>query len=531
MTGPAPEASSAPGAAGPAAPVVEKKGGFSLVWIVPIVAAAIGAWLWWDAKQQQGPEIRIEFSTADGLEAGKTKLRFKSVEIGEVETVELKPDLSGVVATARMGPKTEPLLRAGSRWWVVRPRVGLGGISGLGTLLSGAFIEVDPGLNGAPTYSFVGLEEPPQVPADAPGLKLTLHARSLGSVAVASPVLHHGIEVGKVDSIRLTDDGDGLEIGVYIDPQYSQHVRQNTRFWNASGLDISFGTEGFKFTSESLVSLFSGGIEFGEPSNEARGAPAQSGAAYTLYPDEQTSREVFTATQDFVAYFPESVRGLDAGAPVEFRGIQVGTVVSFAFAEAKVVGSLVRVVIAIQPQRIGAEVHSGASPRETLDQQIKLGLKLRLASGSLLTGALFVDIVFDPDTPAVLRGKPGEMEVPTMPSTADVLASAAEQLPKLVSDAQGFVSALRTIAESDEAQSAVGQLRDAGVAAQEALDKLTTVLTSISEKLEAQSDMQVRIANTLDEMARGLRSIRQLADLLERHPEALLKGKTPSSGD
>ncbi|HZL99445.1 MAG TPA: MlaD family protein, partial [Planctomycetota bacterium] len=476
------------------------------------------------------PEIRIEFSTADGLEAGKTKLRFKSVEVGEVETVELKSDLSGVIVTARMGPKTEALLRATSRFWVVRPRVGPGGISGLSTLLSGAYLEVDPGLTGTQSFSFVGLEEPPQVPADAPGLKLMLQAGSLGSVAVASPVFHHGIPVGKVDSIELTESGDGLEIGIYIEPDYSHHVRENTRFWNASGIEVSFGAEGLGFSVASLSSLLSGGIEFGTPPNEPEGAPSKSGGTYRLYPDKATSNEVFTSTREFVAYFPESVRGLADGAPVEFRGIRIGTVRDFAFDSTRIEEAIVRVVIDMEPQRVGATMRTDRPPRELLDELIQTGIRARLASGSLLTGALYVEIVKDPESPKQLRGQPDEFEVPTLPSTADVLSSSVAELPQLVSDAQAFVAALRKIAESDEAQGMVGELKGAGSAAHEALDQATAILEAISDKLDAQSDMQVRIASALEELAGGMRSIRQLADLLERHPEALLKGKT-DAGD
>ena len=505
----------------PAASVQRKKG-VSLVWIVPIVAAAIGAWLWWDAIQSRGPEITIEFRTADGLEAGKTKIMFKSVEIGTIEAVHLKPDLSGVVATARMEPKSEPLLRADSRFWVVRPRIGLGGISGLGTLLSGAYIEVDPAREGAEARSFVGLEEPPQTPSDAPGLKLALFADSLGSVGVGSPVNHHGFTVGKVEGYHLVDEQDTLRIDIYIEPAYAQHVRTETRFWNASGIDLSFGAEGLKFSAASMASLLSGGVEFDTPAGEGTGEVAKSGAVYKLYPDRTASREVFTQTREYVAYFTGSVRGLAAGAPVEYRGMRLGTVESFKITQEDFANALVRVVLAIEPQRIGIQFKEG-SAQELLGKMVDSGLRAQLATGSLLTGSLLVDLIIDKDSPATRRGKPEELEVPTVPSTSDQLLASMDTIPDVMDAAQRAVDAVAQLVSSPDISGAAG-------AARSTLEHADAFFTSISAQLAAQSSLQLRLAETLDELAAGMRSIRQLADTLDRQPEALIMGKDSPGG-
>ena len=507
---------------------VERKKGFSLVWIVPIVAAAIGAWLWWDALQKKGPEITIEFHTADGLEAGKTKILFKSVEVGSLGSVELKPDLSGVVCKAEMGPKTGPLLRESARFWVVRPRIGLAGISGLGTLLSGAYIEVDPGREGAETRSFVGLEEPPQTPLDAPGLKLALDADALGSVGIGSPVTHRGLAVGKVEGYHLVPDGDALRIDIYIEPAYSQHVRVDSRFWNASGIDLTFGAEGLKFTAASLASLLSGGVEFDSVGNEFDSPPAKSGMLYRLYPDRTASREVFTQTREYVLYFTGSVRGLSPGAPVEFKGLRLGTVTSFKLVQPKFTDALadavVRVVVEIEPERLGMEFHTDRSPKELTANVIERGLRGQLSTGSLLTGSLLVDFVFDPDSPATFRGLPDELEVPTIPSTTDEIEHTLGEVPALMADARRAVSALADVADSADVRATVAS-------AHVALDQASAVLASISAQLSAQSSLQIRLADALDELAAGMRSIRQLADMLDRQPEALIRGKESSVGD
>lgn len=513
------------------AAVVQKKSGFSLVWIVPILAAGIGAWLWWDALQNRGPEITISFSTADGLEAGKTAIRFKSVEVGTIETVALAPDLSGVVATARMGPRTEALLHGASRFWVVRPRIGLEGISGLGTLLSGAYVELDPTGEGPPSRSFTGLEIPPETPADAPGLKLRLSADTLGSLSVGSPVSHHGVVVGKVEAYRLLGEAEGLEVDVYIEPEFAPRVHENTRFWNASGIDVTFGAEGVKLTSASFISLLSGGLEFDTPREEAATPVAKSGATYPLYADRTASREVFTQTRDAVLYFAGSVRGLSPGAPVEFRGIRLGTVTSFGLENKTIDKALTRVVIAIEPERIGREFGQNESAQQVVNRLVGAGLRARLAVSSLLTGALYVDIVVDPGGAAVLHNVAGELEIPTEESTAEALAASAEKIPAIVADAQRAVAALAEVAASAEMQQLPGDVHDVSVAARDALQRANATLAAIEELLAEQGNLQVRVADAIDEISSGMRSIRQLADTLERQPEALIKGKSQSPGD
>lgn len=507
---------------------VERKRGISLVWIVPIVAAVIGAWLWWDAMQQKGPEITIEFRTAEGLEAGKTKIMFKSVEVGMIEAVELKPDLTGVVATARMGPKTAPFLRQATRFWVVRPRIGLAGVSGLSTLLSGAYLEVDPVRDGPESSRFVGLEEPPQTPTDAPGLKLALDADALGSVGVGSPVSHKGLTVGKVEGYHLLKDSDALRIDIYIDPAFAQHVRTDSRFWNASGIDLSFGAEGLKFTASSLVSLLSGGVEFDSVGDEGDSPPAKTGGVYRLYPDRTASREVFTQAREYVLYVTGSVRGLSAGAPVEFKGMRLGTVKSYKLVQPRFTDALtdavVRVVVEIEPERLGLDFRTDATPKELIGNVIQRGLRAQLSTGNLLTGALIVDLVIEPESPVKFRGLPDELEVPTIPSTSDEIAQTLGEVPKLMADARRAVAALADVADSSDVKATVAS-------AHAALDQAGALLTSISTQLAAQSSLQLRLADALDELAGGMRSIRQLADTLDRQPEALLKGKDSSVGD
>jgi paraquat-inducible protein B len=508
--------------------VVERKRGFSVVWIVPIIAAGIGAWLWWDARQQRGPEITITFSTADGLDAGKTKIRFKSVEVGHVETVTLEPDLSGVVVKARMEHATEPLLHAGSRFWVVRPRIGIGGVSGLDTLLSGAYVEVEPALEGASASNFEGLEVPPETPADAPGLKLKLMVDNLGSISIGSPVNHHGITVGKVEAYHLVPDAERVEIDIYIEPEYSSRVREGSRFWNASGIDISFGAQGIQFQATSLVSLLAGGVEFDTPADESDTPLAHKAAEYHLYANHTASREVFNETYEVEMYFDGSVRGLSVGAPVEFRGIRLGTVVSFALEDKPIDTARTRVVVAVEPERVGRKLTSEETADQRIERLVAAGMRARLEMSSLLTGALYVDIVLDPGSPATLYGVAGEIEIPTVESTSDVLAGLANQVPLIMGDLRRAVGGVADLATSKDLVGIAGDLRAVTDDMRKALSHMDQVFTAMEALLASQSSMQVRLAAALDETAGAMRSVRELANMLDRQPEALIKGKSPS---
>jgi paraquat-inducible protein B len=477
------------------APKIKQRRGFNTIWVIPLIAAGIGAWLWFDAVRSRGPEITIEFVTAEDLEAGKTKLKFKDVEIGQIESVRLKDDLSGVIATARMQREAAAHLHPDSRFWVVRPRIGLQGVTGLGTLLSGAYIATDPGTEGgaAPSH-YVGLEHPPRTPSDAPGLQLVVHAESIGSLGIGAPVYYRGVVVGHVDDVVLREDGAGVELPVYIEPEYAHLVLASTRFWNASFLDVEVGSEGVHATVPSLQTLISGGVEFATPPGGERAPRATAGTVYSLYPDRAKALAIFATAREYVAYFTGSVRGLEPGAAVELHGIRVGTVRSFAIV-GEDLKALTRAVIALELERIGRTSPADEPIRDILDGAIRMGARLRLATANIVTGGLYVDLVVDADSPAELHGTPDELEVPTLPSLAESLQSTVKRIPEIIDNLADAV---------ESARAAIG---------------------SVEASLSADSSLRVRLSSALDEIAASLRSVRHLADMLERQPEALIKGK------
>ena len=306
----------------------EKKG-FPVVWLLPLVAVLIGGWLIFKTISEKGPEIAISFKTAEGIEAGKTKLRYRDVIVGTVDTVTFSEDLADVLVMATMQAGLERYLTENTRFWVVRPRVGAGEVSGLGTLLSGAYIALEPSEQGKHVKEFVGLEKPPVIMTDKQGTSYRLKTNKLGSLSVGSPVFFRQFDVGEITEYKLADDHSHVEIGFFVESPHDQYVQEGTTFWNAGGISLSMSSAGVKLEMESLVSVISGGIAFETLPEHADSPRAQADTLFTLYDSHLASLErPITVTHTFVARFGGSVRGLSVGAPVEYRGIRLGTVKS-----------------------------------------------------------------------------------------------------------------------------------------------------------------------------------------------------------
>ena len=299
----------------------------SIVWLVPLVAAAIGALLVYKTFTEKGPQITITFDTAEGLEAGKTKIKYKNVELGVLETINLSQDLSHVILIAQLRKQAEDFLSENTHFWVERARVAAGKVSGVETLLSGAYIGIDPGKPGKKTLQFKGLETPPIVTANLPGRHFVLQAPQLGSLDIGGPLYFRQIKVGQIVSFNLDDDGEAVTIKVFIHAPHHQRVFKNTRFWNASGLDFVVDAKGIRMNTESLLTLLIGGIAFDTPTDLEERVVAAENEAFKLYADfESIFEKTYTRKINLLLHFDGSVRGLAVGAPVEFRGIRLGKV-------------------------------------------------------------------------------------------------------------------------------------------------------------------------------------------------------------
>lgn len=493
----------------------------SLVWIVPIVAALAGAWVAVTRILAEGPTITIGFRSAEGLEAGKTKVRYNGVDVGTMTGIRLSDDHESVVATVEMEPKTEDFLVRDTGFWVVRPRISGGNISGLGTLISGAYVRMDIGKSKERQRAFTALETPPVVTRDVPGRYFVLKTSDLGSLDSGTPLFFRRLQVGEVSGYQLDPDGKGLTVNVFVQAPYDQYVTAATRFWHASGVDVSMSATGFTVESQSIVSILVGGIAFETPSGDAA-PPARDDTAFTLH---RNRADAFRAPErdplEVRLVFKQSVRGLTVGAPVELRGIQIGQVTSVgAEVDAKTLELSIPVTVHLEGARFGVQFHDlpEGTPPEAIRQRfwdmlIGRGVRAQLRSGSLLTGQLYVALDVFPDAPAATidwSAKP--VAFPTVPGALEgieaSLASIVRKIDQMPLEKIG-----------DDVAKALVELDRTLASARGTLD-------NVGKLVGPSSPLETELSTTLQEVSRAARAIRVLGDYLERHPEALLRGKS-----
>lgn len=525
----------------------------SAVWLLPIVALLAGVWLIVKTVSERGPEIVVSFKTAEGIEEGRTPVKLKDVTVGSVGSVSFNADLSEVLVTIHMIRESEPYLTDKTRFWVVRPRVGAREVSGLGTLVSGAYIAIDPNNTGEEQRRFTGLEKPPAITADRKGTSYRLRAEKAGSLTVGTPVYFRQIEVGEVTDYRLSDNDDYVEVSIFVEEPHDSHITSSTRFWNASGVSVSLSASGMDLSLESLVSLLSGGIAFdAKGRNDA--PPAEEGRMFVLYPNRKASLEqAITDTTTFALRFDSTVRGLEVGAPVEYRGIRLGTVKAIELgADPRGEHILLPVVLVdIEPQRL--EMYDTVAGSERADAELDEllidpvtrarkqvedhGLRARLQTGNLLTGKLFVDLDFYPDAPSATVKQTGVYpEIPTMPSSFEGILGGIQQLLNKLekADLETTLANLNELLVSTKTLMAMlskdvpalsGELNGTLVAARDTIGKAAAALQTLNSAASPSGEIGSELEATLKEVSAAARSIRLMADYLERHPEALLKGK------
>ena len=538
--------------------VVDSKRRFSIIWIVPITAALIGAWLVYKAKVETGPTVTVTFPSADGVVAGKTKIKFKEVEVGQVAGVALSEDLSKVVVTATLDKTLEDHVSENSRFWIVMPRFSGGTLTGLGTLLSGVYIGMEPGGKGKKQRTFVGLDSPPLVPPDTPGRHFFVTADSLGSLDIGSPIYYRQLKAGQVESFELDESGKMVRLRVFINAPYDQYVHSGSRFWNASGISASLNAQGINVSTESLIALVFGGIAFETPKWADSSSVAERGHVFPLFESQEAANTPQYAVKErMVMYFADSVRGLTVGAPLELRGIKIGEVVNIELeGDASDLSFRIPVSVDYEPGRIKLRQidsidRSIKARMERLQTLVDRGMRAQLKTGSLLTGQLFVDLEFFPDVGAArVREENGVIVFPTIPGTlAELRTSISDLLEKLHkfpfeaigNDLKSTLHGASELTNSEDIRQSLARLdgtmanleelsaklnRETAPALEKTLNEAIATLTKARENvLEEDSAVYHELTRALTELTNAARSVRGFADYLERHPDALIKGK------
>ena len=494
---------------------------FSLVWIIPIVAAALGVWVAVTRILSEGPEITITFASAEGLEAGKTKISYKGVDVGTITKIRLSEDHMRVIARAQMAPKTEDFLTADTQFWVVRPRISGATVSGLGTLISGSYIGMEIGNSQESKREFVALETPPVVSEGVPGRFFVLKTANLGSLDIGTPLFFRRLQVGQIVSYNLDKSGRNFTIRVFVKRPYDQYVSPNTRFWQASGIDVQLSASGLTIRTESLLSILIGGIAFETPVDSEVLSPADADTVFALY---STRAEAYEPPpqhpQTYQVIFKDSVRGLLPGAPVDFRGIKIGQVTDIrAQIDFKTVQFSVPVTIELDPQRLGVQMIGQVPPAELeaarhrmIDSLVAHGARAQLRTGNLLTGAALVAFDFFPSAkPVSVDWSQRPVQLPTIPGDLQTTERKVEEIVDKVNQ-MPFTEI------GDELKNALAQLNLTLVSARGTLNTADSMISPDSPQAQ-------ELSNTLMEVSRMARSLRVLADYLEQHPEALIRGK------
>ncbi len=520
-----------------------------LVWILPAMVVIIGAIVVIQQKLAQGPLIDISFADADGLEANKTKIRYRDVDIGDVTDIHVSKDRKKVIVTARIHRDARDYLVDDTRFWVVRPRVTGGGVSGLGTLVSGSYISLDVGHSETRRDEFDGLEIPPIVTSNLPGREYVLHAEDIGSLGVGSTVFYRHISAGQVVAYELDPGGTSVTIKIFVNAPYDAFVTPATRFWQASGIDMSLDADGVRLRTESLSSILEGGIAFQSPPNAPTVPVVAQDTAFTLFTDqERAMRQSDTEVRTFLLYFGGSMRGLSVGAPVDLRGITIGEVKSLSVEYDRKAGTLsFPVEVDIFPQRIrgrnrrpdhAAGDASEASSRELVDSLVAHGMRAELKTGNLLTGQKYVAMDFHNEVPpervywdahpAVFPTTSGALD-----EIQDSIGSIAKKLDKVPFDriTARLVTTMTTLDDTLKSADRLVQQVDGTLAPEvtATLKEARGAMQNARGVLAQDAPLQTDLRATLLELSRAAKSMSALVDYLERHPESLLRGKPGDS--
>ena len=513
----------------------------SKIWFIPLVALSIGLWMVYQQWSNQGPLITISFPTATGLEAGKTKIKTRNVDIGLVKKIELSDDLQGVIVTARMEQNVAPLLHKDSQFWIVSPRVTLNGISGLGTLLSGPYINMAPGVAEETSTQFVALASPPVTPAGTPGLHITLNSDAEFAYKEGDAVIYKGLKVGEIEDTYFNVEERVVYYNTFINAPYHKLITENTKFWDISGLAVELNAGGLKFDTGSIESLLTNGVTFGVPDGIPDGEQITERTYFDIHRTyEEASEQRYKLSAKFVILVKDTVRGLHIGAPVEYRGLEVGKVLAINPPEISQNSLLdkrfdIPVIISIQPGRV--LLPDNQQGLDSIKQQtlrwVDEGLRASLKMGNLLTSALFVDLQhYDNASPATIARVKDYDVIPTVSNEfAQITAKISAVLDninqmELKNLASNTNQMLTDITQTAESLRQTSENFDQLIASVQG-EKLNSQLLSTLENLNTLTQDFSSGSESYQEINHALRAIQQT--LSDMQPLLLQLNSNPNS--
>ncbi|RUO37843.1 mammalian cell entry protein [Aliidiomarina taiwanensis] len=514
----------------------------SSVWLVPIVAIAIGVWMAYDTVTSRGELITLEVARAEGIEAGKTLVKAKDVAVGRVESVRLADNFDYAIIDIRMYRDTDRMLNSDSLFWVEKPRIGAGGVSGLGTLLSGTYIQLEPGTADDRQTQFVALDAPPVTPAGQKGIRIQLESESAQQVGIGDPVLYRGYTVGRVEQVTFDPGTQTMQHQLFIEAPYHRLVTDDVRFWMHSGAQLDLSSQGAQVNIGSLESLISGGITFASLSDNAGAEPVENMSRFVLYANQEAAEQArFTQVIHYVVLLEDSVRGLNKGAPVEYRGVRVGTVEEVPFhgmegSADSLLDMKIPVLIRFEPERVNADVTAAslATWEANLEALFSEGLRASLRAGNLLTGALFVDLNLYPDES--YQGVANTHGYTVFPSVTNSFTQLDQKLTALLDSlnsvkfAEFIDTATSTLAYSEEVLGGIHATSEqlnrllTQASTQELPGALVNALNELEQTLSgysADAPAYSELTRSIERLHSILRELEPLSETLRDNPSAL----------
>jgi len=473
----------------------------STIWFVPLIAVFIGCWMLYYQWSNEGAEITINFSTAEGMEAEKTKIKSRNVDIGEVSQIELNDSGDGVIVTARIKKTASKFLVSDSLFWVVSPQISHTGVSGLSTLISGVYIEISPGKSNKESEQFDAIDSPPLTPAGTPGLHITLNSNDQFAYKKGDPIIYKGLTVGQFEDIYFNFEERVVYYNAFIKAPYHQLITSNTKFWDVSGLQFDLNADGISVKTGNFETMLTNGVTFGVPDGMDIGDKIGERSYYDIYESyDAANDERYRRSIEFVVLVSDSIRGLSVGAPVEYRGVQIGKVKSTNIALTRNENKLTKadfkipVLISLQPGRIGLPDNQEGE-NLMLEQNvywIKHGLKAVLRTGNILTGSLYVDLQHNKDQPISKIEQYGEFAI--IPTSSDDFA-------QITTKAEQFMDNLNSIPLNDLSNNANQLMLDVAQTAKE-LQSASQSLNKLLSQVEQQ-----KISSELNKTLQGINNL------------------------